>query len=86
MNTTLTPTTEKALKGMKWIAYTCDTTPQFFKTLKDVRIALGYSGDTMHKVQCGYQTVSDDGETLTIDRISRVNTEHIESCFQRSND
>ena len=76
--TTLKPTTQKTVKGMKWVAYTMDTTPQFFKTLKDVSIELGYSEDIMHRVQTGYESVSQSGRTLMVDRLSSVNNEHIE--------
>ena len=77
--TTLKPTTQKAVKGMKWVAYTMDTTPKFFKTLKEVSIELGYEDDRLHRVSTGYESVSNSGRTLMVDRLSSVNNDHIEN-------
>jgi|TARA_R110000803_G_scaffold199016_1_gene262912 hypothetical protein len=76
--TALKPIAQKAVKGMKWVAYTMDTAPKFFKTLKEVSIELGYCDDILHRVSTGYESVSSSGRTLMVDRLSSVNNDHIE--------
>lgn len=87
MNTTqLKPTTQKAVKGMKWAVYTTDTAPKFYKTLKQANIEQGFCDDTLHRSvyngkTLGYTSTSSTGRTLYFDNLNMVNIETVESLF-----
>ena len=78
----LKPLTQKAVKGMKWAAYTMDAPVQFFRTLDEARNAVGSCATVeWNRRQCGYDEVDDHGRCYTFDRLSSVNNNHIEHLF-----